>query len=132
MQFLVTVTVGLPADAAPPTELQTAMTKFVHDETRAGTFMITGGLAPRADGAHSYCKRRAGEKRATPAHPRLRRCGVPCTRRSHGSRIALAATPPGVRTGVGGRVRCSADRHGLPTLSRLGQQPTALPVGQSQ
>jgi hypothetical protein len=50
MQFLLTVTITEHA-SAPPTELQDAMTNFVHDETRAGTFVITGGLAPRADGA---------------------------------------------------------------------------------
>jgi hypothetical protein len=50
MQFLVTVTVG-KHEGAPPAELQASMTKLVHDETRAGTFVITGGLAERADGA---------------------------------------------------------------------------------
>jgi hypothetical protein len=50
MQFLVTVTIGQHA-SAPPAELQATMTKFVHDQTRAGTFVITGGLAERADGA---------------------------------------------------------------------------------
>ena len=50
MQFLLTVTLGEHA-GAPPTELRGAMTNFVHDETRAGTFVITGGLAGRADGA---------------------------------------------------------------------------------
>ena len=68
MQFLVTVTVVPPADAAPPTELQTAMTKFVHDETRAGTFVITGGLAAQADGAR-ICLSTAGLVRSEPHLP---------------------------------------------------------------
>jgi hypothetical protein len=50
MQFLVTVTL-VQHSGAPPEELQAAMTKFVHDQTRAGTFVITGGLAAPADGA---------------------------------------------------------------------------------
>jgi hypothetical protein len=50
MQFLLTVAIGEHV-GAPPTELQDAMTNFVHDETRAGTFVIAGGLAARADGA---------------------------------------------------------------------------------
>ena len=84
MQFLVTVTVGPPADAAPPTELQTAMTKFVHDESRAGTFVITGGLAAQGRRrAHLSINCWAGQKRATPTHPRLRRCGGLGTRTSH-------------------------------------------------
>jgi hypothetical protein len=52
MQFIVTVTVNVGEHAAaPPAEFQTVMTKWVHDETRAGTFVITGGLAPPPDGA---------------------------------------------------------------------------------
>jgi hypothetical protein len=50
MQFLLIVTIGQRA-GAPPAELQSAMTQFVHDEIRAGTFVMTGGLAPLADGA---------------------------------------------------------------------------------
>ena len=50
MQFLLTVTLG-QHPGVPPTELQTAMTRFVDDETRAGTFVITGGLAAQTDGA---------------------------------------------------------------------------------
>jgi len=49
MQFLVTVSIVQHA-GAPPDELQSVMTNFVHDETRAGTFVITGGLAERAAG----------------------------------------------------------------------------------
>ena len=49
MQFLMTVTVGQDVGAIP-TELQTTMTKFVHDETRAGTVVMSGGLAAHADG----------------------------------------------------------------------------------
>ena len=49
MQFLMTVSIGQHA-GAPPTEFQAAMTKFVDDETRAATFVITGGLAAPADG----------------------------------------------------------------------------------
>lgn len=49
MQFLVTVSIG-KHPGVPPTALQTAMTKFVEDGTRAGTFVLTGGLAPPADG----------------------------------------------------------------------------------
>jgi len=50
MQFLVTVSIGRQV-GAPPAEFQAAMTKFVDDETRAGTFVLTGGLAAPADGA---------------------------------------------------------------------------------
>ncbi len=50
MQFLVTVSIGQHA-GAPLTEFQAAMTRFVDDETRAGTFVLTGGLAAHADGA---------------------------------------------------------------------------------
>src|SRR5947207_3204285 len=49
MQFLMTVRIGQHR-GAPPTELQTAMTRFVDDETHAGRFVITGGLAPQTDG----------------------------------------------------------------------------------
>jgi hypothetical protein len=49
MQFLVTVTLG-KHEGAPPPELQATMTKLVHDATRAGTFVITGGLAEPTDG----------------------------------------------------------------------------------
>jgi hypothetical protein len=48
MQFLVTLTLDRPADS--PAELQSAMTEFVENELRAGSFVITGGLAPHADG----------------------------------------------------------------------------------
>ena len=36
---------------ASPPELQSAMTEFVEDELKAGTFVITGGLASQVDGA---------------------------------------------------------------------------------
>jgi hypothetical protein len=67
MQFLLTVAIGEHV-GAPPTELQDAMTNFVHDETRAGTFVTTGGLAGRADGA---CIRlaQAGLVRSEPQLP---------------------------------------------------------------
>jgi hypothetical protein len=50
MQFLMTVSIA-ERGGAPTTELQAAMTKFVDDETHAGNFVITGGLAAHADGA---------------------------------------------------------------------------------
>ena len=50
MQFLMTVTIRREA-GVPSTELQASMTKFVDDEIRAGTFVITGGLARQAAGA---------------------------------------------------------------------------------
>lgn len=49
MQFLVTLT--LDRLTASPAELQSAMTEFVENELQAGSFVITGGLAPHADGA---------------------------------------------------------------------------------
>ena len=53
MQFLVTITVTLDRrSSAPPDEFQAAMTAFVEAETRAGSFVLTGGLAPPSDGAH--------------------------------------------------------------------------------
>jgi hypothetical protein len=67
MQFLLTVTIGEPA-GAPPTELQDAMTNFVHDATRAGTFVITGGLAARTDGARIRLAQ-AGLVRSEPPLP---------------------------------------------------------------
>jgi hypothetical protein len=48
MQFLMTLT--LERLTSPPAELQSAMTEFVEDELKAGKFVITGGLAPHADG----------------------------------------------------------------------------------
>jgi hypothetical protein len=48
MQFLVTLTVDQLT--ASPAELQSAMTEFVERELQAGGFVITGGLAPQADG----------------------------------------------------------------------------------
>lgn len=50
MQFLMTVTIG-QHPGPPPDQLQAAMTQFVHGETSAGTFVLTGGLAAQADGA---------------------------------------------------------------------------------
>jgi hypothetical protein len=67
MQFLLTVTIGEHA-GAPPTELQEAMTNFVHDETRAGTFVITGGLAGPADGVRIRVSK-AGLVRSEPQLP---------------------------------------------------------------
>jgi hypothetical protein len=49
MQFFVTLT--LNQLAASPAELQSAMTEFVESELQAGSFVMTGGLAPHADGA---------------------------------------------------------------------------------
>jgi hypothetical protein len=49
MQFFVTLT--LDQLTAPPAELQSAMTDLVENELKAGTFVITGGLASHADGA---------------------------------------------------------------------------------
>ena len=67
MQFLMTVTIGQHAGAPPP-ELQAAMTKLVDDETRAGTFVITGSPAAHTDGA---CLRvsKAGLVRSAPLLP---------------------------------------------------------------
>ena len=48
MQFFVTLT--LDQLAASPAELQSAMTEFVEHELQTGSFVITGGLAPHADG----------------------------------------------------------------------------------
>jgi hypothetical protein len=48
MQFFVTLTVDQLT--ASPADLQTAMTEFVEKELQAGSFVITGGLAPHADG----------------------------------------------------------------------------------
>src|SRR5262245_37906538 len=50
MQFLVTVSIGQNAGDTL-TEFEAAMTKFIDDVTRAGTFVITGGLAAHADSA---------------------------------------------------------------------------------
>ena len=49
MQFLVTLT--LDQLTSSPAGLQSAMTEFVENELQAGSFVITGGLAPHADGA---------------------------------------------------------------------------------
>ena len=49
-QFLITVTLTRFA-GAPPEKLQAEMTAFIEDETRRGTFVVTGGLAPHPDGA---------------------------------------------------------------------------------
>ena len=49
MQFLVTL--SLDQLTASPAELQSAMTEFVENELKAGTFVITGGLASHADGS---------------------------------------------------------------------------------
>jgi hypothetical protein len=48
MQYFVTLT--LDQLAASPAELQAAMTEFVEHELQAGSFVLTGGLAPQADG----------------------------------------------------------------------------------
>src|SRR5437764_9262463 len=64
MQFLVIVTIGQHA-GGPSAELQTSMTKFVDDETRAGTFVMTGGLAPDGAGA-SIALSKAGIVRSGP------------------------------------------------------------------
>jgi hypothetical protein len=48
MQYFVTLT--LERLTSPPAELESAMTGFVESETKAGTFVITGGLAPQAEG----------------------------------------------------------------------------------
>jgi hypothetical protein len=48
MQFLTTITIG--HTSAPPQALQTAMTKLVDDATAAGTLVLSGGLAPSAQG----------------------------------------------------------------------------------
>lgn len=48
MQYLVTLT--LDQLAATPAELHSAMTEFVEREIEAGNFVLTGGLAPAADG----------------------------------------------------------------------------------
>lgn len=48
MRFFVTLT--LDRLTSPPAELEAAMTEFVENELRTGTFVITGGLAPQADG----------------------------------------------------------------------------------
>src|SRR5262245_27244356 len=47
MRFLLTVTIGRQV-GSPPAEFQAAMTRLVDDETRAGRFVLSGGLA---DGA---------------------------------------------------------------------------------
>jgi hypothetical protein len=44
MQFFVTLTVDQLT--ASPAKLQSAMTEFVEHELQAGSFVITGGLAP--------------------------------------------------------------------------------------
>jgi hypothetical protein len=49
MQFLVTL--SLDQLTASPPELQSAMTEFVEDGLKAGTFVVTGGLASHAEGA---------------------------------------------------------------------------------
>ena len=67
MQFLVTVTIA-QHPGSPPAELQTAMTKFVRDETRAGTFVVTGGLAERADGTRVGVSK-AGQMKSEPRIP---------------------------------------------------------------
>jgi hypothetical protein len=48
MQFFVTLT--LERLTSPPAELESAMTEFIESESKAGTFVITGGLAPHAEG----------------------------------------------------------------------------------
>lgn len=48
MQFLVTLTLDQLTES--PTELQSAMTDFVEDELRTGSFVLTGGLASPAEG----------------------------------------------------------------------------------
>ena len=48
MQYFVTLT--LDRLTRPPAELQSAMTEFVEHELRAGSFVISGGLASQADG----------------------------------------------------------------------------------
>jgi hypothetical protein len=50
MQFLLTVTIREHA-SNPTAALQASMTKFVDDETRTGTLVMTGGLAPEAQGS---------------------------------------------------------------------------------
>jgi hypothetical protein len=49
MQFLMTIAIGQPSSAPPPA-FQTAMTNLIDDETRAGTIVSSGGLAPSALG----------------------------------------------------------------------------------
>jgi hypothetical protein len=50
MQFFLTVTVGRNPSAPPP-ELQAAMTNLIDEETRAGTILLSGGLALTAQGS---------------------------------------------------------------------------------
>jgi hypothetical protein len=49
MQFLVTLSVDQLTSS--PADLQAAMTEFVESERKSGTFLVTGGLGPRSDGA---------------------------------------------------------------------------------
>jgi hypothetical protein len=49
MQFLMTITIGRNP-SAPSLKFQTAMTKLVDDGTAAGTFILSGGLAPSSQG----------------------------------------------------------------------------------
>jgi hypothetical protein len=49
MQFLMTVSI-VQATGEPPAAFQAAMTAFVDDETRAGTFVTSGAFAPAGGG----------------------------------------------------------------------------------
>ena len=49
-QFLITVNLTR-FSGTPPEKLQAEMTALIEDETRRGTFVVTGGLAPHSDGA---------------------------------------------------------------------------------